>query len=135
MQQNEYDVDDVKNEEILQDSHLESLFDNCNWLVWCVTDPNIRFWSKCFSDFSESKTTNDFFKSELNYDTVADQTNFVKEMFRGDETNSRLPDDDAQMTDTTDQSEIVVTTEKVLDHSEKSQVCEVRPFLILSISR
>ncbi len=38
LQQNEFKFEDVKNEEILQDSHLESLFDNCNWYVEATLD-------------------------------------------------------------------------------------------------
>ncbi|XP_037040764.1 zinc finger protein 391-like isoform X2 [Bradysia coprophila] len=104
LQQSAYE--DVKTEEILHGSHLQSIFNNC-----------------------ESKTTNDFFKSELNYDAVADPANFVKDIFQEQEveeegqTASNVPDSESQPADTMepDAGNCEIVTSKDRIQTDKQQ--------------
>lgn len=82
--------------------------------------------------FSESKTTNDFFKTELNYDAVADPANFVKDIFREEETISEVPEKDCHLTDIVKQenkNDDNVTSDKIFaEPSDKPQGGDVRIF-------
>lgn len=74
---------------------------------------------------SESKTTNDFFKSELNYDAVTDPGSFVKDMFQEEvvQTDPHVPDSKSQLTDQMEHNirkcEVVTSVDRI--HTDKQQ--------------
>lgn len=91
--------------------------------------------SKTFIFFSESKTTNDFFKTELSYDAVADPASFVKDIFPEEETVSQVPEHDSPLADTMKQENenCEIENKIVVEYSDKPQVDVRKLFIFFSI--